>query len=265
MRRSSTLAVGFLLAAAFIAGCGSSGHVKTTNAKLKPGLGFQHRKLQGYDNRQYAVFLPANYSPDKKFPAIMFLHGVGERGSNAGSCLNVGIGPEIAKRADKFPFVVIFPQVNGSWKSAEDEKIAIDTLEQAKREFSIDPDRVMLTGLSTGGYGTWRIGAKYRDRFAALVPMCGYSYKEGVRQLTTIPIWCWHYSGDWAVGSGNSKDMVNRVNKAGGNAKLSMPGGLGHDVWTVAYDDPSLYQWMMSQRRGGGSTAGSSNAPALGK
>lgn len=247
----AAVAVACCLFLATLAGCAGSGHVQQTNARARNGTGFIHRDLQGHNGRKYAVFLPSNYTPEKKWPAIMFLHGVGERGSDAKACLNVGIGPEIAKRADSFPFVVIFPQVNGTWKSAEDEKIAIDTLEQAKREFSIDPDRVMLTGLSTGGYGTWRIGAKYRDRFAALVPMCGYSYYEGVPQLTTIPIWVWHFSGDWAVSSGASKEMVKRINAAGGNAKLSLPGGLGHDVWTVAYDDPALYQWMLAQRRNG--------------
>jgi predicted peptidase len=240
-----------VFASFLLAGCGggSGSHIAQTNAKAKPGTGFMHRDLQGHKNRKYAVFLPYNYTPDKKWPAIMFLHGIGEKGSNAQACLKVGLGPEIAKRADRFPFVVIFPQTNGEWRSATDEKIAIDTLEQAKRDFSIDPDRVILTGLSSGGYGVWRIGAKYRDRFAALVPMCGYSYREGVPQLTTIPIWCWHFTGDWAVGSGNSKDMVKRINAAGGNAKLSLPGGMGHDVWTVAYDDPSLYDWMLAQRR----------------
>jgi predicted peptidase len=258
LRRPLVLGV-MVLSVLVAAGCGSSGHVKSVNGRAKQGTGFVHRSLEGFKGRQYAVFLPNDYTPNKKWPAIMFLHGVGERGKDARSCLNVGIGPEIAKRADRFPFVVIFPQVSGSWKSAEDEKIAIAALEQAKRDFSIDPDRVILTGLSTGGYGTWRIGAKYRDRFAALVPMCGYSYREGVNQLTTIPIWCWHYSADWAVGSGNSKDMVKRINAAGGNAKLSLPGGLGHDVWTVAYDDASLYQWMLSQRRGGMANVGGGN------
>lgn len=252
MSRSS-VAVGCVVLAVFmLAGCGAgAGHIKQTNARARPGTGFIHKDLQGHNGRKYAVFLPYNYTPDRKWPAIMFLHGIGEQGNNAQACLTVGLGPEIAKRADRFPFIAIFPQVNGTWKSATDEKIAIDTLEQAKREFSIDPDRVILTGMSTGGYGTWRIGAKYRDRFAALVPMCGYSYREGVNQLTTIPIWCWHFTGDWAVGSGNSKDMVNRINAAGGNAKLSLPGGMGHDVWTVAYDDPALYDWMLAQRRNG--------------
>ena len=162
----------------------------------------------------------------------------------------MGIGPEAKKNANNFPFIVIFPQCNGGgWSSPEHEKIAITALDQATRKYSIDPNRVILTGLSTGGYGTWRIGAKYRDRFAALVPMCGYSFYEGVSMLTTTPIWCWHYSTDWAVSSGASKEMVKRINASGGNAKLTTPGGLGHDVWTVAYRDPALREWMLQQRR----------------
>lgn len=238
-----------LVLAALVTGCASSGHVSETNARAKNGTGFQFRKLEGHNGRQFAVFVPLNYSPDKKWPAIVFLHGRFEGGSDGRACTTVGIGPECGKRANDFPFIVVFPQTNGSWDSSEEDNIAITALEQAKREYSIDPDRVILTGLSTGGYGTWRIGAKFRDRFAALVPCCGYSYYDGVPSLATIPVWAWHYSMDWAVGSGASKEMVKRINAAGGNAKLTSPSGLGHDVWITAYRDPALFTWMQQQRR----------------
>jgi len=239
-----------LLMVAIGVGCSSSGKINETNTRAKTGTGFIFEKLEGFGDRQFAVFVPLSYSPQKKYPAIVFLHGRFEAGSDGRACTTVGIGPEAAKNADNFPFIVVFPQCNGGgWDNAEQEKIAITALEQAKRKYSIDPDRVMLTGLSTGGYGTWRIGAKYRDRFAALVPMCGYSFYDGVSMLTGTPIWCWHYSLDWAVSSGASKEMVKRINAAGGNAKLTSPGGVGHNVWTVAYRDPALMQWMLEQRR----------------
>jgi predicted peptidase len=238
-----------LLVIAIGLGCSSSGQINETNARARAGTGFIYERLEGHNGRQFAVFVPLSYSPQKKYPAIVFLHGRFEAGSDGRACTTVGIGPEAARNADNFPFIVVFPQTNGGWDNAEDEKIAITALEQAKRKYSIDPNRVILTGLSTGGYGTWRIGAKYRDRFAALVPTCGYSFYEGVSMLTATPVWCWHYSLDWAVSSGGSREMVKRINAAGGHARLSSPGGLGHDVWTVAYRDPELYRWMLAQKR----------------
>ncbi|MCS7034854.1 MAG: hypothetical protein NZ561_12800, partial [Phycisphaerae bacterium] len=159
------------------------------------------------------------------------------------------LGPEIAKRASTFPFIVLFPQTSGGWKDEKDEKICMAVLNQAKKQFAIDEDRVILTGLSSGGYGTWRIGANYREHFAALVPMCGYGYEAGIPKLTNIPIWVWHNSGDWAVPSGGSKNMVKKIQAAGGNIRATFPNSASHDVWVAAYDHQPLYQWMLAQRR----------------
>lgn len=248
-----------LLALSFVVGCGgSSAHISSVNARAKQGTGFQTIQLEGH-NRKFGVFLPLNYTPAKKWPTLVFLHGIGETGNNGQSCMNVGLGPEIAKRADTFPFIVIFPQTSGGWRGVNDDKVAIDALEQAKRQFAVDPDRVIVTGLSSGGYGAWRLAALYRDKFAAAVPMCGYAFDEGVPKLTTIPIWCWHNSGDWAVPSGGSKRMVEKINAAGGNARLTVPNAGGHDVWVAAYDHAPLYQWMLAQRRPGSAAAAGGN------
>jgi dienelactone hydrolase len=181
----------------------------------------------------------------------VFLHGIGEGGSDGTHCLTVGLGPAIAKRANDFPFIVIFPQSTGGWKEdSQAAKDAIAALHEAERDYSIDKDRVMLTGLSTGGYGTWAIGAVHREEFAALVPMCAYSAYNYVPDLKVMPIWCFHNGGDPFVGSGGSKEMCERINKEGGHAKYTQYSAFGHDCWNRAYNEGELFVWMQQQKRG---------------
>ena len=214
--------------------------------KMPAGTGFKVHEVNG---RRYSVFIPKDYSPGKKMPTVVFLHGIGEGGSNGTSCTTVGLGPAIAKRADTFPFLVVFPQVSGTWKGEDKGRIAMAALADAQNRYAIDPDRIILTGLSTGGYGTWAIGAKYRDQFAALVPMCGYADYEDVNKLTGIPIWCFHNSGDPFVPAGGSKEMVKRIKAKGGNAQYTQYSAFGHNCWDQAYNEGKLFNWMLQQRR----------------
>jgi predicted peptidase len=116
-------------------------------------------------------------------------------------------------------------------------------------DYSVDPKRVILTGLSNGGHGVWAVAARYPDRFAGLVPMCGHSDLDDVDKLTKIPIWCFHNSVDPFVPSGGSKEMCQQINKLGGNAKYTQYGDFGHNCWDKAYSDGELWKWMAGQSR----------------
>ena len=117
--------------------------------------------------------MPLAYDPKMAYPVIIFLHGMGEGGNDAHANMRVGLAPFVHDKEATFPFICIFPQsASGGWN--ENSEAAVDViaeLDQVSSEYHVDQDRVILTGLSTGGYGTWAIGAKYKDRFAALVPM----------------------------------------------------------------------------------------------
>lgn len=238
------------------------------NTALQPsnaptGTGFITKTLQQSDHsRLYAVFIPHTYNPNEKYPVIVFLHGIGEAGSDCRSNLRVGLAPFIADNSANFKFIVIFPQSTGGWdenSSAATDVIA--TLDQVQKDYSIDPDRVILTGLSTGGYGTWAIGAKYKNRFAALVPMCAYSNDKDVPNLLDIPVWCFHNTGDPFVLAAGSSRMCKKISERGGNAKYTEYGALGHDCWDAAYANPELFAWMMTQRRNGAKATSSNATP----
>lgn len=241
-----------LLVLACVVGCGNAGGVmKRANAGLPQDRGFLVRSIdENGSPRRYSVYIPRHYTPSKKWPALVFLHGIGEGGNDGTKMLGVGLAPAILERTDDFPFIAIFPQTTGDWKGEAKARRVLAVLDDVQRDYAIDPDRVILTGLSTGGYGTWAIGADHKDRFAALVPMCAYAATDRAQKLADMPIWCFHNAGDWAVGSGNSRKMIDRIRRAGGNPKYTQYSGFSHDCWTKAYRDGDLYAWMLRQRRG---------------
>jgi predicted peptidase len=122
-------------------------------------------------------------------------------------------------------------------------------MDDAERAYAIDRRRVYLTGLSTGGYGVWKLGARHADRFAALVPVCPGGGTEFAAQLTALPIWAFHLAFDPIVFSSGTRATVDRINKLGGHARATIYPGIGHNCWDRAYDDPALWKWLLAQSK----------------
>jgi predicted peptidase len=225
------------------------------NNKLKDmpkGTGFTVRSVKsGGEDHKYSVFVPRDYQPAKKYPTIVFLHGIGESGTDGVKCTTVGLGPAIAKRKGNFPFIAIFPQYGWDWTGDEAGRLVLDVLDDVKRQYSIDEDRVTLTGMSSGGRGTWVLGARYPERWNALVPMAGQSSTDDVPKLarTKIPIWALHNSGDPIVFVSNTRDMVKKLKSAGANVTYKEYSTIGHNCWDAAYDEGELFEWLQRQRR----------------
>lgn len=215
--------------------------------------GFMIKTLnRGDRSRKYGVFVPLGYNSGQSYPVIIFLHGMGEGGNDAHANMRVGLAPFVHDRQDNFPFICIFPQSSsGGWdENSEAATDVIAELDAVSAEYHVDQDRVSLTGLSTGGYGTWAIGAKYKERFAALVPM-GSSSSDGkdAQKFVDMPIWAFHNTGDMFAGVWNDTGMVSKINSLGGHAKINTYGALGHDVWETVYAQGELFDWLLQQRR----------------
>ena len=198
---------------------------------------------------KYLLFLPEDYGQQEKdWPLMLFLHGAGERGSDLQK-VKVHGPPKIVEKQEDFPFIVVSPQCpKGDWW---DEKLDVLTnlLDDIVTRYDVDTDRIYLTGLSMGGYGTWALASKYPDRFAAIVPICGGGKRFMAYRLKDTPVWAFHGAKDSVVPLEESEEMVEAINDRGGNAKLTVYPDAGHDSWTKSYDNQELYEWLLEHRR----------------
>jgi predicted peptidase len=195
---------------------------------------------------KYLLYLPPGYEKgDKRWPLVVFLHGRGEVGEDLQK-VKIHGPPKLIDAGRSFPFVVLSPQSpQRGWNI-----LALNALlDQVLKEHRIDEDRVYLTGLSMGGRGTWDWAAANPERFAALAPICGSGNPQDARGIKDIPVWAFHGAKDPGVLLERSEDMVKVIQAAGGSAKLTVYPEAAHDAWTVTYNNPELYNWLLEQKR----------------
>jgi predicted peptidase len=197
----------------------------------------------------YLLYLPKGYGEqDQKWPLMLFLHGSGERGDDLDLVKRHG-PPKLVAEGKDFPFIIVSPQcpLGQWWPEKIDTLVAL--LDDVQSAYAVDPNRVYLTGLSIGGYGTWALACEHPDRFAAIAPICGGGEPFLADRLRDVPVWAFHGAKDPVVPVIESEVMVEAVRRAGGQAKLTIYPDAGHDAWTAAYNDPELYVWLLSHRR----------------
>jgi len=203
---------------------------------------------------KYVVFVPAAYRADTPSPAIVFLHGAGERGNENRMPLTVGLAPFVQARAQTFPFIVIFPQcettdgrILESWQSnSADGRRVLAILEAAEKDYRIDERRVVLTGWSMGGYGAWSLAAAEPSRWSAVVPLAGGGDVSRAASLKNVNLWCFHGGKDVLVSVEESRRMVEAVKSAGGNPHYTELPEMGHDISEAVYGNDALVEWMLA-------------------
>ena len=207
-------------------------------------------------DHKYGLFLPKGYTKDKKWPVILFLHGAGERGSDGVRQTLIGLGPEIRKQADNFPFIAVFPQCEdtearylaGWLHESKDAQRALAILNEVEKEFSVDPKRRVLSGWSMGGYGTWSVAAATPDRWAAVVPLAGGGTSEMAEKLKDASIWAFHGSEDAAIRPSQSRRMIAALRKNGGEPRYTEVTGGGHDIAEFIYGNDQVQAWMLDPK-----------------
>ena len=206
---------------------------------------------------RYAVFVPRQYTPARKWPVILFLHGAGERGTDGIRPTTVGLGTIIRRHEKTFPFIAVFPQCENMrgrlltcWNAGTDDgRRALAILAQVESQFRVDSARRILTGWSMGGYGVWSLAAATPQRWSAIVPIAGGGSPSLAAKLKDIPIWAFHGEHDRAVLPETTRKMVNAVRAAGGAARLTIVKEIGHGVWKTAYSRSPLLDWMQNPKR----------------
>ncbi len=204
----------------------------------------------------YRLFVPPQYDVGQNWPVILFLHGLGETGTDneaqldnrANGAMDLVDGTNLALS----PSFMVAPQTPVSnWGDAVRQSQLTDILNDLEAEFAIDPDRIYVTGLSMGGNGTWATVATAPGRYAAAVPLCGWANQASAPSLIQLPIWNFHAANDPTVGVAGSRNMIAALRAAGGDPIYTEYATGGHGIWNVTYALPQLFTWLSSQRRGG--------------
>ena len=197
-----------------------------------------------HNELDYIIRYPGDFSADKKYPLVIFLHGAGTRGRNIDILCNNSFFNESSRfLADA---ITAAPQCYAeTW---------FDIFEQLQNFIEamiapeyVDKGRVYLIGNSMGGYGTWQMAMSRPELLAAIVPICGGGMYWDAYRLKDMAVWAFHGNADRVVAWEESKKMVDAVLHHGGNAKLTIFEGMGHDYWTATYRTEEMWTWLLGQ------------------
>lgn len=214
----------------------------------------------------YVVYVPRDYSADRAWPVMLFLHGAGERGSDGFRQAEVGLGPMI-RRWGSFPWIVVFPQaedtrgpIKSVWSpDAPDGKRALAILEQVERTYRIDPKRRALTGWSMGGRGTYMLAAAFPGKWSAVLPIAGWADLDLAERLAKVPLWSFHGTADTLVSFDEDRELIEEIRRSGGRPWFTVLPDEGHYIWRSVYASPAVLEWLSDP----GKFAGRGEPPEL--
>lgn len=203
------------------------------------------------DTLPYMITTPTGYRKEERLPLVVFLHGAGERGNDLSLVRKLGAAKVMSADPDYrgTRAVTLSPQCpdRDIWSN---HTFTLHALILAiMEEYQIDPDRVSITGLSMGGFGTWEMICRYPGLFSAAGPVCGGGMSWRGDLPKRVPIRAFHGDLDRTVPLEYSLMMVRAVNAAGGHAELTVYPGVQHDSWVQAYEESDLIPWLVAQRR----------------
>ena len=215
----------------------------------------------------YRLLYP-DYNTVRKYPLVVFLHGPGERGTDNEAQLKWGVANFASDENMKlYPSFVLAPQcpLESDWSNFSDGKegqtfllqktpskpmeLLMALLEETIKKYPIDTNRIYITGLSMGGFGTFDAIERYPNLFAAAVPVCGGGDTSLASSIKHIPIWVFHGAEDVAVDPACSLTMISALTKAGAHPGYKQYPEVGHFSWLMAYSDSLLMEWLFRQRK----------------
>ncbi len=218
----------------------------------------------------YRLLRPAVVEPSKRYPLVVFLHGAGERGDNNQAQLKHSVA-EFARsdRQANFPCYVLAPQCptdgkwvevdwslkkgSGSFESATSPVLdkVLQIVDSLIEQEPVDAARIYVTGLSMGGYGSWYAAAKWPEKFAAAIPVCGGGDPTWANRYQGVAIWAFHGQADSAVPVARSREVVSAIAMVGHAPEIRYTEypEVGHDSWTQSYIRDDVFSWLFAQHR----------------
>lgn len=229
---------------------------------------FEARTHKGDWTMPYRLFRPATAA---RVPLVLYLHGSGGLGDD--NLKQMGLGNIFGTRVwvlpenqKKLPCYVVVPQTDRGWIRydfshqgpgpakvlpglGDGARLALEIVDELRREFAIDERRIYVMGQSMGGAGTWHMTAQRPKFFAAAVVCCGSETAEDATKSISTPVWNFQGDADHTVPVTLSRDRIAALRKAGGRPLYTEYAGVDHNVWEWAFTEPALVKWVFSQRR----------------
>jgi predicted peptidase len=217
----------------------------------------------------YRLFVPAGCTKETPCGLVVFLHGAGERGTdNQAQLKNDALALVSPAAQQDHPTLVVYPQcprdmqwVDAPWADgsydlghtppSQPMAAVLKLLDGLAAQYPVDAQRLLVTGLSMGGYGTWDLLLRHPSKFAGALVLCGGGDPGQVAVLRDVPVWAFHGDRDPAVPVRASRKMIQALRTAGGSPRYTEVADRGHDVWTVAYRDLEVVRWLLAQKRAG--------------
>lgn len=234
---------------------------------ITKNLVYSSTQLNGSLN--YRLFTPQNIK-SKKLPLVLYLHGGGQRGYENRKQLDYAFYKfSSATNQKNHPSFVLAPQcsLNTNWINYTDKnvpfghysqdsltesveiKLIIALVKEMVADYPIDESRIYTTGFSMGATAVWDIITRYPDLFAAALPMSGETDPTKASLITHLPIWAFHGADDEIVPWSINKNMVDEINKHGGNAKFTILKSIGHGCVHKTMNEKGVLDWIYNQNR----------------
>jgi predicted peptidase len=237
----------------FLSGCAPVASNSTTPQSATAAQTGQHsftfekhvsRSIKG----KYLLFLPQQYGQEQKsYPLIMYLHGGSLRGDDLEKVRTLGL-PQMVERDKSFPFIVVSPLCPAGeiWTDTE---MLLGILDEVISRYSVDTERIYLTGHSMGGRGAFYLAYKHPERFAAIAPLSAiHTIPDWAGRLKDVPVRVIHGAKDVIVPAGEAEAMVKALKAIGGNVKFTSLPDRDHFILDV-YEDKQLYEWFLQHQR----------------
>jgi len=216
------------------------------------------------ESLNYRLYSP-DTEPSTSYPLILFLHGADERGNDNAAQLSYGVPDILEYIQANEPAFLLAPQCPDElrWSNvlgrtnlqpslpefpSHPMKLVIELLETFLNNNPVDPNRIYLTGLSLGGFGTWDLLMRRPEWFAAAIPICGGGDTDQVGKIKHIPQWIFHGSADPVIVPEHSRRMVKALKEAGGNLKYTEYEGVDHNSWDPTYTNSEVLEWLFEQK-----------------
>lgn len=199
----------------------------------------------------YLLYLPKDYAKSsKKYPLVIYLHGGSHKGHNLNKLKAYGL-PYLVDKGQDFDFIIASPQCpEGKYWSSENWFESL--YESLTKDHRIDINRIYLTGISMGGYGTYITAMDFPDKFAAIVPLCGGINDSDTTRICTLknmPIWTFHGTADDQIPISETERIARLLNACRGQMTFTRLKDEGHGIQYLYENKPEIFRWMLKQRR----------------